>query len=202
MVQKYTFQICQMLAIAAALAAALCCLPVAAQNTQANEILILNDKPVTFSEFLKTYPDNDARAKALSPLPRETKRAFRDWEMAQLNKRSAEKDAEMARLTKKSALQDIAMNLYKEIGVVFTEIHKEQGSSGKATPEQLARNKKRAAIIFAALANPALANSDIGGNWDPEIRSAMELVAKSLQTGETLNPTVKILIKSVADAYK
>ena len=202
MVQKYISLICQKLAIAAALAAALGCLPVAAQTSQANETLILNDKPVTFVDLLKTYPDRAELGKVLMTIDRKTRNAFRDWEMAQLNKRSAEQDAEMARLNKKSALQDIAMNLYKEIGVVFTEIHKEQGSSGKATPEQLARNKKRAAIIFAALANPALANSDIGGNWDPEIRSAMELVAKSLQTGETLNPTVKILIKSVADAYK
>ena len=202
MVQKYVFQICQKLAIAAVLAV-LCSLPVSAQSSEENETLILNDKPVTFAEFLKTYPDDDARAKALSPLPRETKRAFRKWEMAQLNKRSAEQDAEMARLDKKRALQDIAMNLYKEIGVVFTEIHKEQGSSEKATPEQLARNKKRAAFIFAALANPALnKSSDIGGSWGPEIRFGMMLVAKNLQTGEYLSPTVKELIKSVADGYK
>lgn len=106
MVKKYISQIGQKLSIAAALAVALCCLPAAAQTSQANEILMLNDKPVTFSEFLKTYPDNDARAKALSPLPRETKRAFRDWEMAQLNKRSAEQDAEMAQLNKRRAEQD------------------------------------------------------------------------------------------------
>ena len=88
MVQKYISLICQKLAIAAALAA-LCCLPAAAQTSQANETLILNDKPVTFAEFLETYPDPDALGKALSPLSRETKRAFRNWQMAQLNKRSA-----------------------------------------------------------------------------------------------------------------
>lgn len=196
MVQKYAFQICQKLAIAAALAA-LCCLPAAAQTSQANETLILNDKPITFAEFLKTYPDDDARAQALAPLARENKRAFRIWEMAQLNKISAEQDKEMARLDKKSAEQDVALNLYKELEVVFSETHKEQGSSNTATPEQLARNKKRAMIIFAALANP-----DIGGRWKPDLRMTMETLGKNLQAGVSLDSNNKILVKVLGEQFK
>ena len=197
MVEKFTFPICQKLAIAAALTVALCCLPAEAQTSQANEILLLNDKPVTFAEFLNTYPDDDARAKALSPLPRETKRAFRNWEMAQLNKRSAEQDAEMARLNKRSAEQDIALNLYKELEVVFSETHKEQGSSNTVTPEQLARNKKRAMIIFAALVNP-----DLGGEWKPDTRMAMETLGKNLQAGVSLDSNNKILLKVLGEQFK
>lgn len=197
MVQKYISQICQKLAIAAALAAALGCLPVAAQTSQANEILILNDKPVTFAEFLKTYPNQAVRSKVLATLDEKSEDAFRDWEMAQLNKRSAEQDAEMARLNKRSTEQDIALNLYKELEVVFSETHKEQGSSNTVTPEQLARNKKRAMIIFAALVNP-----DLGGEWKPDTRMAMETLGKNLQAGVSLDSNNKILLKVLGEQFK
>lgn len=195
-----------MLAIAAALAAALCCLPVAAQNTQANEILILNDKPVTFSEFLKTYPDNDARAKALSPLPRETKRAFRDWEMAQLKKHDAEVSAQIVQVEKERAEAsaklvqvgkeraqlDIAMKLSTELNTILDELVKEQGASKHVAPEQQIINKKRAMTIMAALANP-----DIAERMKPQTVSILKILSNNLQKGGNLTQMNSDLIKNL-----
>lgn len=177
MVQKYTFQICQKLAIAAALAAALCCLPVVAQTNQTDEILILNDKPVTFSEFLNTYPDDDARDKALSPLPRETKRAFYKWQMARLNKREAEKD--------------VALKLITEVNAILDELAKEQAAPKSATPEQQAINKNRAATIMAALNN-----ADITNRMKLQTQSILRVISNNLQKGGSIMQMNSDLIKN------
>lgn len=188
-----------MLAIAAALAAALCCLPVAAQNTQANEILILNDKPVTFAEFLKTYPDQAVRSKVLATLDEKSEDAFRDWEMAQLNKRSAEQDEEMARLNNDLAEADVALKLSQEFGVVLDEIFKEQSAPKPATPEQQAINKKRAATIKAALEHALVGGSK---KFSPLAIRMAEGILKNLQTGDNVNWTDKQMVKSLSDSIK
>ena len=176
-----------------------------AQTNQTDEILILNDKPVSFSEFLKSYPDDDARAKALSPLPRETKRAFRNWEMAQLNKRSAEQDAEMARLNKREAEQDaemarlnkreaelhVALKLITEVNAILDELAKEQAAPKSATPEQQAINKNRAATIMAALDNP-----DITNGMKPQTQSILRVIINNLQKGGSIMQMNSDLIKN------
>lgn len=199
MVQKYTFQICQKLAIAAALTAALCCLPVAAQTSQVNETLILNDKPVTFADFLKIYPNQAERSKVLATLDEKSEDAFRDWEMAQLNKRSAEQDAEMAQLKKERAEQDVALKLSQEFGVVLDEIFKEQSAPKPATPEQQAINKKRAATIKAALEHPLVGGSK---KYSPLSIRMLEGILKKLQTGENVNWTDEKMAKSLSDSIK
>ena len=195
MVQKYISQICQKLAIAAALAAALCCLPVAAQNTQANEILILNDKPVTFSEFLKTHPNQAVRSKLLATLDEKTEDAFRDWEMAQLNKRSAEQDAEMARLNKRSAEQDVALELSQGLGAALDEIYK-LDLFKTLTTEQKTRNINYGNAVLAALANPR------AHKLTPATKLAMEELGKKLQAGEDYDSAYKKLMVAAYSTSK
>ena len=151
MVQKFTFQICQKFAIAAALVATFYCLPVVAQTNQANETLILNNKPITFAELLKTYPDQAELRKVLMTIDRKTRNEFRDWEMAQLNKRSAEQDAEMARLDKRRAEQDAEM---ARLDKKSAEQDAEMARLDKRRAEQdaeMARLNKREAEQDAAL---------------------------------------------------
>ena len=192
MVQKYISLICQKLAIAAALAAALGCLPVAAQTSQANEILILNDKPVTFSEFLKTHPNQAVRSKLLATLDEKTEDAFRDWEMAQLNKHDAEVSAQIVQVEKERAQLDIAMKLSTELNTILDELLKEQGASKHVTPEQQIINKKRAITIMAALANP-----DIAERMKPQTVSILKILSNNLQKGGNLTQMNSDLIKNL-----
>jgi hypothetical protein len=205
MVEKFTCQICQKLAITAALAVALCCLPAAAQTSQVNETLILNDKPVTFAEFLKTYPNQAVRSKVLATLDEKSEDAFRDWEMAQLNKRSAEQDAEMAQLNKRSAEQDaemarlnkrraeqdVALKLITEVNAILDELAKEQAAPKSATPEQQAINKNRAATIMAALDNAEITN-----RMKPQVQSILRVISNNLQKGGSIMQMNSDLIKN------
>ena len=194
--QKYTFQICQKFAIAAALAATLCCLPAAAQTNQANETLILNDKPMTYADFLKTYPDQAIRSKVLATLDRKTKNAFRDWEMAQLNKINAEKTALLE--AKKEELVEItaALDLQNELKAVLLELAKELAAPKRLTPEQRVINKQRAATTMTAMAHPL-----IGGKFKDDLRATLESIAKRLHASENFNSIEMKVIKLFPEIF-
>ena len=192
MVQKFTFQICQKFAIAAALVATFYCLPVVAQTTQANETLILNNKPITFAEFLKTYPNQAVRSKVLATLDEKAEDAFRDWEMAQLNKINAEKTARLEAKKEELVEKTAALKLITEMNIVLDELTKEQAASKPVIPEQQIINKKRAMTIMAALANP-----EIASRMKPEIASILRIISDNLQKGGNLTQLNIDLVRNV-----